>query len=611
MKTYITPLIELLKKKTFFWVPLYQRNFSWKQNQFLELLNDLKGLIGLDSSENEKTHYFGPVVLLKKDPSISAAKATGSFEIIDGQQRITTIIVFLRVLAEHFSNLREDIFIVLYPNSKKSSKKLTLHSADERDLDIIMETASGGKVSNSSFKECWSILNDFVTREKKANADFGSDIIRALGKLVVAIIEVGSEDDPQTIFDRINTAGIPLTSYEKIKNYLFLKFDYDGQRIIDDYCRSLEKSLGSRNDTNKYNQFLKYFYTANYSSYIKGDIYSAYHQKMVTMTDDEILDFANLLTQYAFIFGRHIVVNQNFDDQTIGRSFLYRSLPKELKYLLIHYRMFQLNAMYPFVLKELYALYSNTAGEIEVMTSLYRGFNQALSLYYSEASSLDYSRLCLASARKNDGEIPHNCKYPNLDKEFHNRRRDMLFLDYFGSWADEETKERINRFRFLITKSPVGVWIEDELKGEAETMLADYDTDLIPKPVGISIDIDRMIKDNAHKATNKRPFNALILGHSLQAYTWKDLKIEALKIALEEEPDFVIRILNNKNIKTPKPFSSYYYISTNPDYFNEESIMYECGGQTYYINGSSQSAADIMWVLSDFCKRPGSYVECV
>lgn len=188
---------ELCESK--FYIPSYQRGYRWNINEVLELLNDIAEFQPrLVTDSDEKTWYcLQPIVVKEKD---------GLFEVIDGQQRLTTIYLILHYLNQDYKAEKQDkLFTLEYETREKSCDFLA---------DIKVEL----KDSNIDFyyiNQAYDTINGWFDQK---GHNFDKNEFRSKFKFNTQVIWYQSfEEDPIDIFTRINIGKIPLTNAELIK----------------------------------------------------------------------------------------------------------------------------------------------------------------------------------------------------------------------------------------------------------------------------------------------------------------------------------------------------------------------------------------------------------
>ncbi len=190
-----------LQKYNFF-IPSYQRGYRWGEKEVIELLDDINDFIPrlVDDNSNEKTWYcLQPIVLKKIDENF--------FEVIDGQQRLTTIYLILFYLNQDFiENKRDKLFDIDYKTrtgSKEFLKKLNEQTINEENIDFFYISTAYKNIANWFDNQS----ENFDKGAFRSKIKFNSKVIWYLS----------NEEDSISIFTRINIGKIPLTNAELIK----------------------------------------------------------------------------------------------------------------------------------------------------------------------------------------------------------------------------------------------------------------------------------------------------------------------------------------------------------------------------------------------------------
>ncbi len=204
-------------------VPFYQRAYVWGQEEWERLLEDLTYMC-----EREEEYFLGSIIL--KDTVIEGSNPenfAGRFIIVDGQQRLTTILILMKVLSLKTSDSRDfnDYFMKRDESSKDSSEQICAlrhNHKDGPDFDRIVHLKSLEEIDgDSGIIEAYNFF-------KKSLDDELVDIlqVRKLVKYMnfIAVI-LDADEDEQQIFDTINSLGVKLTTAELLKNYFFNRDD--------------------------------------------------------------------------------------------------------------------------------------------------------------------------------------------------------------------------------------------------------------------------------------------------------------------------------------------------------------------------------------------------
>lgn len=228
MEAHGQTIAELLTGQKKFIIPYYQRAYVWDTPNWERFMQDMESV-----SRTRLPYFIGSIILKQKDTS--SVEGIGNQRIvIDGQQRITTLAVFFKVLSLVKGN--PEIFklfrVQLDDEGKEWGEKISANKNDRPFFDKVIGldtpkdllTFKGGVYFDESGKEVKNPnriikLYQYLLNEIRLKADSLSyNIIQSYVLLVV--IDVQNEDEQQ-IFDTINSQGAPLTTSELLKNYLF------------------------------------------------------------------------------------------------------------------------------------------------------------------------------------------------------------------------------------------------------------------------------------------------------------------------------------------------------------------------------------------------------
>jgi uncharacterized protein with ParB-like and HNH nuclease domain len=203
-----------------FIIPVYQRNYDWKIEQCKKLFDDLVKL----SQKGGGTHFFGSVVSAKDDHA-----GMQEYLIIDGQQRLTTLSLML--LALH--NLLKEGKLVSQ-NKYLVDKILNEFLIDKYEPDITRIKLKPIKDDSTAFSALMGDSNDHIKASnitinynyfynRILNKEVSADgLYNAFCRLQIINIFLGSDDNPQLIFESLNSTGLDLSEGDKIRNYILM-----------------------------------------------------------------------------------------------------------------------------------------------------------------------------------------------------------------------------------------------------------------------------------------------------------------------------------------------------------------------------------------------------
>ena len=218
---------------TFFSIPVYQRDYNWQEKQCKQLFKDI-----LTAGENKEisSHFIGSIVYIHEGVYEIGEK---EFSVIDGQQRMITItllfIALYHKLKENNSKEADKIY-ELYLINKFSEKEVNLKLVPpEENLNILI------KVLENKFDELENYQDRNLVKNysyfKKELTKFSDseiqNIIVGIDKLIYVNIALeNGKDDPQRIFESLNSTGLDLSQGDLIRNYILMDLDRKEQNRI-------------------------------------------------------------------------------------------------------------------------------------------------------------------------------------------------------------------------------------------------------------------------------------------------------------------------------------------------------------------------------------------
>ena len=268
MKAEDVRLTELLEGPKQFIVPVFQRDYSWGTKHCLQLWNDI---VRVGSDVNTKAHFVGSVVYVAAEDS--SAKIT-RWLLIDGQQRLTTVSLLLAALrnrmpaeepeSEHPvdddglpTRLELEDYYLRNTHGKGDRRhKLHLRRADQETMAAIVDA-----------KECpvgasERILENLEFFDEQLNNVNLDRVYQGIKKLVaVDVCLTRGQDDPQMIFESLNSTGLDLTQADLIRNFVLMRQDEELQtRLYEDYWQPIEQAFGARYRTD-FDKFVRDYLT--------------------------------------------------------------------------------------------------------------------------------------------------------------------------------------------------------------------------------------------------------------------------------------------------------------------------------------------------------------
>ncbi len=239
-----------------FVIPIYQRVYSWEKEQCKQLWDDI---IKTGGNDQMNGHFIGSIVFVQDGIYTTSHN---ELLIIDGQQRLTTITLLLIALRNHSSDedKRKKIESYLINSDKDGDKKFRLIlSGSDRDTLLSLIDKNKREPSKPSLK----IMENFKLFEEwiRKNTDKLETIFKGLDKLMIVEISLErGKDNPQLIFESMNSTGKDLTQTDLIKNYILMGLDPEKQKIFyKKYWMAMEEDF--EQNEKLFNQFVRHYLT--------------------------------------------------------------------------------------------------------------------------------------------------------------------------------------------------------------------------------------------------------------------------------------------------------------------------------------------------------------
>ncbi|MCQ2632521.1 DUF262 domain-containing protein [Helicobacter pylori] len=306
---------------TIFSIPVYQRNYTWEEEDCKKLLQDIIGI-----SQNKKTHFMGSITyILHLIDDEKSLRKLQEFVIIDGQQRITTIMLLLKAIETKIPNeeIKKEIDGLL--NLTLTGQKLRLKpiKSDKEAFDLVMQNRSheiqskGVSHIKDNYKFFTKELDNYISEGYCIEEIYGA-FLRL--KIVAIGLELG-EDDPQVVFESINATGVQLKGLDLIRNYLMMGENPDNQnRLYNTYWVPLEDWLGERDLNDFILTYLRIYFEDRFKEG-EREVYYALKAHHRDNFSDDIQGLMSDMREYGRIY-------QIFLDR--DHYFLHRGDPQQL-----------------------------------------------------------------------------------------------------------------------------------------------------------------------------------------------------------------------------------------------------------------------------------------
>jgi len=274
MKAKETMILDFLQNSSQFIIPIYQRTYSWEIQQCEQLWDDI---IRAGSSDSIKVHFVGSIVYVAE--GLGTVTTPSQLLVIDGQQRLTTVILLLEALKRA---LREDEPVEGFSAEKIKTRYLTRHlekgekfyklllsQTDDETLKAIVREGELPAEASLRVKENFTY---FVEKIENLKRDL-SPLCLGIAKLAIVDIALNrGEDNPQLIFESMNSTGKALSAADLIRNYILMGLQPDLQtRLYENYWRPMEVDFGQLAYGEEFDSFMRHFLTVKNKEIPRSD----------------------------------------------------------------------------------------------------------------------------------------------------------------------------------------------------------------------------------------------------------------------------------------------------------------------------------------------------
>jgi uncharacterized protein with ParB-like and HNH nuclease domain len=340
MKANETKIEDFLSSnKTQFVIPVYQRNYDWSTSQCKQLLDDILE-VGVEKGMN--THFIGSIVYVHDD--VYTSSRIKELTIIDGQQRLTTLTLIYLALYRLAIELQDESMVneisetYLINKFAPEEEKLKLRPTENNDKALKYLLRSDLDEEYVAFSKLIDNFNYFKGRIIPQNYEF---VQRGLSKLMFVEISLDREkDDPQRIFESLNSTGLELSQADLIRNYILMGLNRANQnKIYANYWDIIEKlAKDEMLNTSRVSDFIRDYLTLeNNKIPNKSKVYLAFKTKFPTTN---LEDLKNNLTPIKSLvkYYNKLINPKNETD---------RAIRTELEYI----NRLEINVAYPFLMK--------------------------------------------------------------------------------------------------------------------------------------------------------------------------------------------------------------------------------------------------------------------
>lgn len=323
---------------TLYRVPPYQREYSWSKQQWEELFDDLV--------EAESAHFLGTIICL--NATVDAVDSN-VLELIDGQQRMTTITILLAaiysILRDHKESLDEDAQADLANLRRQLVRRQDgqLRLRPQRqgnnlaDYEQVMKEAGLNIEANRvnyfplrkmsrCFQHFRNEIADYAYDQSLDVATAAMQVLGAISRAIIVKIEVANHADAFVLFESLNNRGMPLTPVDLIKNYLLAESERKQILDVDAAFKQWNTMLSNLGDNYaNHERFLRHFYNAfkhelprvpKATVATRSNLIRIYE----TLIEGGVIEFLDQIVNASAVYGR--IIGESFQETELDQELL-------------------------------------------------------------------------------------------------------------------------------------------------------------------------------------------------------------------------------------------------------------------------------------------------
>jgi uncharacterized protein with ParB-like and HNH nuclease domain len=349
----------LSQNETQFIIPVYQRNYDWTEAQCSQLLHDIVDV----GSKKGDTHFIGSIVYIHD--GVYTSSEVKQLVIIDGQQRLTTFSLLYLALykfaqskgMEDWVNRISDNYLVnKYAKDDTSKLKLKQSDVNARAFKFLLNNNDP-----SQYGEFSRVIENFIFFKNSISVDNFDTILHGLKCLLFVEISLErGKDDPQRIFESLNSTGLELSQADLIRNYILMGLEPNEQiRIFNEYWDIIEQNAKDiEKEESKVSDFIRDYLTFKTKKIPnKAKVYEEFKARYAARNSKFYQETLQEIKEFSFHYNKLLNPVKENNIQ----------LRKQLDYI----KRLEINISFPFLLP-VYSDYTNKQITIEQFEAVLR-----------------------------------------------------------------------------------------------------------------------------------------------------------------------------------------------------------------------------------------------
>ena len=340
---------DLLNDKFLFDIPDYQRAYSWNKDNLKQLIDDIMDSIGLNKENNNvfeeyEPYFIGSIVLCSKEYKDDGS---GLYDVIDGQQRLTSIIILIATIRdltknEAYKNILSSL-IYQKPNELmgiKESIRVRVRGKEAEFFKKYVLTDGGtdlvDEIDENEISEAKQNMLNAIRTFKEVFVDENGEVLESkldeftkyfLQKVVVVVITTDSFTSAFRLFNVINARGLPLTNADLLKSENLRVISEDKRNIYTDMWENIEQELGK----DKLEQIIGFMRTMKQNRKATATVYEEFSKKIFVSEPDYIgVNFVEHLKEIKDLYNKYINEG-NIELSSKDNSIYYQNLVRIMR----------------------------------------------------------------------------------------------------------------------------------------------------------------------------------------------------------------------------------------------------------------------------------------
>jgi uncharacterized protein DUF262 len=263
-------------------VPYFQRAYSWRRRQWTTLFDDILELYDLNS---RNSHFLGSMVLLAEHNEADPVPHT---LVIDGQQRIVTLSLFLAAIRDTiratdpaFADRLHSTYLI---NAEQDGVKVVATHTDREAYATVVRDAKEPEAS--PIRDAYRTFRDAIQEQVDKGVDLDRLVHIVASQLSFVAITLDAEDNPYRIFESLNAKGMPLTQADLLRNYFFMRLPApEHERWYNTVWSPMQSRLGDRFD-----DYMRDFLLKEGQPVKPDEVYQEWRKRLAPLDEEGIRD---------------------------------------------------------------------------------------------------------------------------------------------------------------------------------------------------------------------------------------------------------------------------------------------------------------------------------